>query len=160
MKMKKDTNNKILAIIYSDNGKFLLLKTNPKTMKVNHWYVVTGSIKEDEKARDAVIREVEEETQLKIIKIKSTNLSFDYEWPNGSGKIKHEEAFIVKVKHADPKITKWEHLDWKWLIRYAIGVACGGLGLAVVFFWHMGSLIKGAVSGGKDVKGSEQPAKE
>ena len=113
--MKKDTNNKILAIIYSDNGKFLLLKTNPKTMKVDHWYVVTGGVKEDEKFEDAVRREVEEETQLKIIKIKPTSLSFDYEWPRKSGKMKHEEAFLVKVKHADPKITKYEHLGWKWL---------------------------------------------
>jgi NADH pyrophosphatase NudC (nudix superfamily) len=113
--MKKDTNNKILAIIYSDQDKFLLLRTNPKTMKVDHWYVVTGGIKEDEKAKDAVIREVDEETELSILKIKSTKLSFDYEWPINSGKMKHEEVFIVKVKHADPKITKYEHLDWKWL---------------------------------------------
>ena len=113
--MEKDTDNKILAIIYSDTGKFLLLKTNPKTMKVNHWYVVTGGVKEGESFEKAVKREVEEETQLKIIKLTPTEVSFNYEWPVNSGRIKHEKAFIVKVKYAEPKITAYEHLDWKWL---------------------------------------------
>ena len=113
--MKKDTNNKVMAIIYSDTGKFLLLKTNPKMMKVDHWYVVTGGVKEGESFENAVRREVEEETQLKIIKIIPTDVVFDYEWPAKSGKIKHEKAFLVKVGHAEPKITAYEHLAFKWL---------------------------------------------
>lgn len=113
--MKKDTNNKVLAIVYSDKGKFLLLKTNPKHMKEDSWYVVTGGVKEDESFDDAVIREVEEETKLKILKVKTTDISFNYEWPKNSGIFKYEKMFLVKVKHADPKITAWEHLDWKWL---------------------------------------------
>ncbi len=115
--MKKDTNNKILAIIYSDKSKFLLLRTNPKTMKINEWYVVTGGVKGDESFKEAVKREVEEETKLDILKIKSTGLLFDYEWPKGSGTMKHEKVFLVKVKYTEPKITAWEHLDWKWLSR-------------------------------------------
>lgn len=113
--MKKDTNNKILAIIYSDQNKFLLLKTNPKTLKINEWYVVTGSLKEGETFRQAVQREVKEETNLEILKIKPTTLSFEYEWPKDSGITKHEKAFLVKVKHSEPKITKWEHLAYQWL---------------------------------------------
>lgn len=115
--MKKDTNNKILAIIYSSKNKFLLLKTNPKTMKIDKWYVVTGGIKEGEHFKQAVRREVEEETKLEILKIKSTDLFFEYEWPIGSGIVKYEKAFLVKVKHAEPKITRWEHLDYKWLSK-------------------------------------------
>lgn len=113
--MKKDTNNKILAIIYSDKEKFLLLKTNPKHMKTNIWYVVTGGVKKGENFKNAVIREIEEETKLKILNIKSTDVSLDYEWPKDSAIFKHEKIFIVKVEHADPKITKWEHIKWKWL---------------------------------------------
>lgn len=115
--MNKDTNNKILAIIYSNKGKFLLLKTNPKTMKIDKWYIVTGGVKEKESFEHAVIREVEEETRLDILKIKPTKLSFEYEWPKDSRTIKHEKIFLVKVKHAEPKITKWEHLEWKWLSK-------------------------------------------
>jgi len=113
----KDTNNKILAIIYSDQKKYLLLKTNPKTMKLNRWYVVTGAVKKGESFKQAVKYEVEEETNLKILSIKPTTLGFNYEWPKGSGKIKHEKVFLVKVKHNLPKITRWEHLDWKWLSK-------------------------------------------
>jgi hypothetical protein len=90
--MKKDTNNKILAIIYSDKNKFLLLKTNPKTMKINKWYVVTGSVK-------------------------LTSIIYNYEWPKDSGIMKYEKVFLVKVKHTEPKITAWEHLDFKWLSK-------------------------------------------
>jgi 8-oxo-dGTP pyrophosphatase MutT (NUDIX family) len=111
----RDTNDKILAIIYSDRGKFLLLKTNPKTMKIKEWYVVTGSVKEKEDFENAVKREVEEETKLEILEIKPTKIIYNYEWPRDSGTIKHERVFLVKVKQGDPKITKWEHTDWKWL---------------------------------------------
>ena len=115
--MKKDTNNKILAIIYSNKNKFLLLKTNSKTMKIDGWYVVTGGVKEGETFKEAVKREVEEETKLNILKIKPINLSFKYEWPVSSGIIKYEKTFLVKVEHAEPKITKWEHLDYRWLSK-------------------------------------------
>lgn len=108
-------NNKIMAIVISDKGNFLLLKTNPKTMKQDIWFVVTGSIKEGESKEEAVKREVEEETKLEILEIKSTNYKCDYEWPKDSGKMNHEEAFIVKVKETPVKMTKWEHLNYKWL---------------------------------------------
>lgn len=113
--MTKDTNDKLLAIVYSDQGKFLLLKTNPKTMKLDRWYVVTGSIKDSESEEEAVKREIEEETHLEIMKIKSTSVVYNYEWPEGSGIWKREKVFLVKVRYGEPKITKWEHLDWKWL---------------------------------------------
>ena len=115
--VEKDTNNKILAIVYSDKNKLLLLRTNPKTMKLDFWYVVTRGVKEKESFKQAVKREIEEETKLKILKIKSTDFSWDYEWPSGSKKIKHEKAFLVKVKHDEPKITKYEHLEYKWLSK-------------------------------------------
>jgi len=115
--MAKDTNNKILAIIYSDKNEFLLLKTNPKTMKIDSWYVVTGGVKENEDYEGAVKREIQEETNLEILKITPTNLFFDYEWPKDSGKIKHEKVFLVSVKHAIPKLSAWEHLDYKWLAK-------------------------------------------
>ena len=108
-------NNKVMAIVVSEKGKFLLLKTNPKTMKQDIWFVVTGSIEKGETKEEAVKREVDEETKLEILEIKQTDYKCDYEWPKGSGKINHEEAFIVKVKEAPVKISKWEHLDYKWL---------------------------------------------
>lgn len=110
---QKDTNNKIMAIIYSEKHQFLLLKTNPKTMKIDSWYIVTGGVKEKESFEGAAKREVKEETNLKIKSIIKTSLEFNYEWPKNSGKIKHEKVFLVEVKQAIPKLTRWEHLDYK-----------------------------------------------
>ena len=110
-------NQKIMALIYSDAEKLLLLKLNPKTMKSRGWYVVTGSVEKDESFEDAVRREVDEETKLEIIKIKPVNCSFEYEWPSGSGKKYIEKVFLVKVRHSDVKITRWEHLEYKWVSK-------------------------------------------
>jgi len=107
-------NQKIMAIIKSDKGKYLLLKTNPKWLKVDEWFVVTGSVEGKETKEQAVKREVKEETGLKIISIKKTSYSCEYEWPKGSGKMHHEGAFLVKVRHAEPQLSG-EHLEYKWL---------------------------------------------
>lgn len=104
-----------MAIIYSEKGNFLLLRTNPKTTKQDIWFVVTGSVEANESTEDAVRREISEETGLEILKIKLADYSCDYEWPKDSGKMHHEQAFLVKVKEAPVKISRWEHLDYKWL---------------------------------------------
>ena len=108
-------NQKIMAIIKSDKGHFLLLKTNPKTMKQEIWWVVTGGVEKGESEEDAVRREIEEGTQLEILKIEPTDYFCEYEWPKDSGKMHHEKAFLVRVKEAPVKITRWEHLEYKWL---------------------------------------------
>jgi len=107
-------NHKIMAIIYSEKGNFLLLRTNPKWMKCDIWFVVTGSIKKRESEREAVIREVKEETGLEILDIKETGHIEEYEWPKNSGRMHTEKAFLVKVKEAIPRLSG-EHLEFKWL---------------------------------------------
>jgi len=106
-------NKKIMAIIYSNKGNFLLLKMNPKWLKQEGWFVVTGSC-DKESFEEAVRREVTEETGLKIISIKPTNYLCEYEWPKNSGKWHHEKAFLIKVKEKEVKLSG-EHLDYKWL---------------------------------------------
>jgi NADH pyrophosphatase NudC (nudix superfamily) len=109
-------NKKILAIIKSDKGKFLLLKTNPRWLKVDAWYIVTGGLEKGETYEDGVKREVSEETGLKIMKIIPTEYACDYAWPEGSGKMHHEKAFIVIVKAANPILSR-EHTAFKWLSK-------------------------------------------
>ena len=108
-------NQKIMAVIYSDKDNFLLLRMNPKTMKQKGWFIVTGSIEGNETDEDAVRREIAEETGLEILDIKRSDYSCDYEWPKDSGKMRHEQAFFVKVKEAPIKLSKWEHLEYKWV---------------------------------------------
>lgn len=111
----KKINRKIMAVIKSDKGNFILLRTNPKFMKEDIWFVVTGSLKSGETPEEAVRREVKEETNLEIIKIIPTNYSCEYEWPKDSGNMHYEQAFLVIVNEDCPKITSFEHLEYKWL---------------------------------------------
>jgi len=103
-----------MAVIYSNKGNFLLLRTNPKFMNVDVWFVVTGSIEGKEGEENAVRREVMEETGLKILNIKPTDYFCIYECPKGT--MNHEKAFIVKVKEETPKLSV-EHTDYKWLTK-------------------------------------------
>lgn len=106
---------KVLAIIKSDQGNFLLLRTNPKHMRIDMWYVVTGSVEENESDEEAVRREVQEETSLEIIDIRPIDLTLEYEWPKSSGKMYSEKVFFVLVKEGEVKLSQWEHLEYKWL---------------------------------------------
>jgi 8-oxo-dGTP pyrophosphatase MutT (NUDIX family) len=108
-------NKKVLAIIKSDQGNFLLLRTNPKHMQMDSWYVVTGSVKDNETDEVAVRREIQEETGLGIIDIRLTSLILEYEWPKDSGKMCSEKVFFVVVKEDKVKLSRWEHLEYKWL---------------------------------------------
>jgi ADP-ribose pyrophosphatase YjhB (NUDIX family) len=110
-------NKKIMAIIYSEKGNFLLLRTNPEWMGCDVWFIVTGSIEKGESEEDAVRREIKEETNLEIIKIKPTDYTCVYECPKNSGKRHKERAFLVKVKEATPKLSG-EHTEFKWLSKY------------------------------------------
>lgn len=105
-----------MAIVKSDKGNFLLLKTNPKWLKVDEWFVVTGSLEGKETQKQAIEREVKEETGLKIIDIKPTSYFCEYEWPKGSKKMHHEKASLVIVKEEKPKLSG-EHLEYKWLSK-------------------------------------------
>lgn len=114
--MHKKPNRKIMAIIYSEKGNFLLLRTNPKWMKCDVWFVVTGSAKKNESEEQAVRREIFEETNLEILKITPTDYSSIYEWPQNSRKMHKEKAFLVKVKESKPKLSG-EHTEFKWLSK-------------------------------------------
>jgi NADH pyrophosphatase NudC (nudix superfamily) len=105
-----------MAIVNSEKENFLLLKTNPEWLKVDEWFIVTGSVEENETDKEAVVRELKEETGFSPIEIKETNYVCEYEWPKKSGKIHREKAFIVKVEEKSPKLSG-EHLDFKWLSK-------------------------------------------
>ena len=84
-------------------------------MRQDIWWVVTGGVEKGESQEGAARREIEEETRLEILKIEPTDYFCEYEWPKGSGKMHHETAFLATVKEAPVKITRWEHLEYKWL---------------------------------------------
>ena len=62
--------NKILTFIVDEDKKLLLLKGSPDDpqFKKSFWYVVTGGCEAYDKTKeDSVIREIKEETGIKII---------------------------------------------------------------------------------------------
>lgn len=103
-----------MAIIYSEKSNFLLLRTNPKWMKVDVWFIVTGSIEKGETEKDTVKREIKEETNLTILDIKQTDYSCKYE--NPTGRWNNEKAFLVKVKESIPTLSG-EHTEYVWLTK-------------------------------------------
>jgi ADP-ribose pyrophosphatase YjhB (NUDIX family) len=112
--INKKPNPKVMAIIYSNKRNFLLLRTNPKWMNCDVWFIVTGSVEKNESEEEAVRREVFEETNLKILEIMPTDYSCIYECPKNSGKMHKERAFLVKVKEDMPQLSG-EHTEFRWL---------------------------------------------
>jgi len=105
--------NKIFALIKSDLGNYLILKMNKEVMFLDEWYVVTGSVEDDETFEKAALREIKEETNLEVFKIEDSGVVFDYhckQWDEDA----HEKVFFVTVKEQKPVLSK-EHIDFEWL---------------------------------------------
>jgi len=93
---------------------FLMLKRGEKEIYPGLWQMVTGKIKKNEKAYDAALREIKEETNLSPIKF----------WvvPNIDSFYSHEKnlisllpVFAAKVEwNAKVKISN-EHTEFKWV---------------------------------------------
>lgn len=105
---------KVLTLIKSDKGNYLLLRTNKRFMKVDNWYIASGGVDKGETYQDAVKREIKEETGFNTIKIKLTKKYFKYEWPKRSNLFHKERLAFVIVKEKKPKLCV-EHIDYKWL---------------------------------------------
>ena len=103
---------KILTFIIKDKKLLLLLGSDkdPQFHK-SFWYVVTGGCeKEDKTLKDAVKREVLEETGLTLTKIIDLNWTFEYE---SLGEHCIEYAF-VSFTLDDKIILNEESIDYKW----------------------------------------------
>lgn len=111
---------KILAIIHrkkNNNLEFLALQNNPKDPihGGDFYYVVTGGIEGDEKLKNAVQREIKEETGIiNIIKIIPTGKIYKYTHPGEGKNLCQEECFLVEVDE-DVQHLSEEHVDYKWL---------------------------------------------
>lgn len=106
--------NKILTFIVDEDKKLLLLKGSPDDpqFKKSFWYVVTGGCEAYDKTKeDSVIREIKEETGIKIINdIKYLNWIFKYK---SLGEDCIEYAYITFVKKEEIVLNE-ENIDYKW----------------------------------------------
>jgi len=105
-------NKKILAFVF-DGEKFLLLRNNSKDPAHggDYWFTVTGSIEANESIKDAVIREVKEETDLEVTEILDLKWNSIYSW---GGENHLEKNFLTFVKK-ERVILNEEHIEAEWL---------------------------------------------
>jgi 8-oxo-dGTP pyrophosphatase MutT (NUDIX family) len=117
--MSQKIKKKIMALIYrirNNAQEFLALKqtANPLHGSAN-FYVVTGSIENNESNLLAVKREVEEETGItNITKITDLNKTYEYNHPAEGNYLCQEHCFAVLVDD-EVKHLNEEHTEYKWL---------------------------------------------
>jgi len=105
-----------LHIVKIENGclKFLLLKRAPYDKYPNIWQMVTGKIKNGEKAFESALRELKEETGLvaeELFSVPIVNSVYLAE----TDEVCLIPVFLCRVsEHSEVKISN-EHIDFKWL---------------------------------------------
>ena len=95
------------AIIVSD-GKVLLVRRKPEDFLGGYWEFPGGGVEEGEALKDAVRREVREETGLKVIRISGCVGYFDYNSENGE--LTRQFNFMVEVEKGEISLS--EHDQW------------------------------------------------
>jgi len=103
---------KILTFITTDDH-FLLLRNNPSDISHggDFWFTVTGSVESDETLKQAVKREVKEETSLMTDGIYPLNWGSKYSIDG----IEYDEYnFLSSVNQSTVQLNK-EHIEYKWL---------------------------------------------
>ncbi len=105
--------NKILAFIVDVNkNKFLALHNNPHPDHGgDFWFIVTGEMNENETYKDAIKREVKEETNLNIINLFYLNWGSIYNWNNETCK---ERNYLVFTNNNKVKLNE-ENIEFEWL---------------------------------------------
>lgn len=100
--------------IEDNKMKFLLLKRAPDEIYPNIWQMVTGKIKENEKAYEAAIRELKEETGLKPIEVFSVPV-VNSVYLSESDEVCLIPVFACRVnENSEVKISK-EHNEFRWV---------------------------------------------
>ncbi len=97
-----------------NNGmpEFLLIKRSEKEIYPGLWQMVSGSIEKDEKAYEAAIREIKEETNLEVEKLWSApNVNSFYSAEKDA--IILIPVFVALVKKGTVILSE-EHVDFRW----------------------------------------------
>ncbi len=111
------------GIIILDDEKILVLRIQTGCHAEGKWDLPGGGIEDNETAKDAFIREVNEETGLTLIpeSIKSLNTAKDFDLPE-DGVHAHWRYFIAKATNGNVELkpAKWnhgypEHSEYKWV---------------------------------------------
>ena len=113
----KDTKKVVVGLVKNGEGKYLLIKPDPKYKDFGDmrdaWYPPSGHVKENETLKEALTREIEEELGVGILE---ANIISD--WPQD---VPGETGFWWNVAIKDTKIkTNKEILEWKYFSKEEI----------------------------------------
>lgn len=108
------TNNQIEIIIFKKEGNnllFLILKRSPENGEF--WQPITGGVEENEKFKEAAIREVQEEVGITN---KYELIDIDYSFEFNENDVNHvEKVFGLKISPNEKIILSEEHTEFKWV---------------------------------------------
>ena len=100
--------------IINSKMEFLILQRAPTEIYPGLWQMVTGKIENGEKAYETAVREVEEETNLKIENIWVVpNINTFYS--SDEDAIYNMPVFAVKVSNNSVVKLSSEHCNYKWV---------------------------------------------
>ena len=115
--MKKPFQKVAAAIIFDERGNILITQRMPESHLGGYWEFPGGKVEKDESAENALIRELEEETGLKIcVERKFWEDTFDY-----GAKTVHLIFFICRLCPPAQSIEKREISDYRWIDKSAFG---------------------------------------
>ena len=93
---------------------FLLLKRADHETYSKVWQMVTGSTENNEKAYEAALREIEEETGLKPLKfwvVPNVNSFYSHQ----KDSISLVPVFVAQVNNDEEVVLSEEHSEYKWV---------------------------------------------
>ncbi|MBD3197621.1 MAG: NUDIX domain-containing protein [Candidatus Lokiarchaeota archaeon] len=99
------------AAVVFHNEKYLLLK-----YEMGHWGFVKGNIEEGETIQETILRELEEETNIKDVKI-IQDFHEDYEYYyKFKGELIHKKVDCLLLESYSNSVElSFEHVDYKWV---------------------------------------------
>lgn len=100
--------------IVENEIKFLLLKRSPDEKYPNIWQMVTGKIKDNEKAYETALRELKEETSLEAEELFSVP-TINSVYLNESDEVCLIPVFACRVNTDSVTKISGEHIDFKWV---------------------------------------------
>ncbi len=101
-----------------DNGalKFLIFKRADDVIYSGQWRMIGGKVKKDEKATEAALRELKEETKL-IPNLFWVLPSINQFYDRSSDTIRHVPAFAAEVNFSDEIQLNHEHSSYIWISK-------------------------------------------
>ncbi len=108
--MKLIEENSVAAVVYHKK-EYLLLKYG-----LGHWEYVKGHIEKGETEKETIMRELEEETSIKVASIiEGFYEKYDYFFTSRGKKIhKFVSCYLIKSNTREVTLS-FEHVGYKWL---------------------------------------------